>query len=162
MKKPDLAQSIQVLANVGVIAGIIFLALQLRQNNLLLTAESIGTVFETRIARQDRVMESPAFTAIWMKNQRGEPLSDEEEETVRAAFDRAFIAWQREYLLYQLGVLPEEYLRASFGAMSGVFTNRQGTLSGYDRWHEWKVSANTAYQVFIEECIFVECAKIPR
>ena len=36
MKKTDLGQAIQVLANVGVIAGIVFLAVETRQNNQLL------------------------------------------------------------------------------------------------------------------------------
>ena len=40
MKKIDLAQTLNTLANVGVIAGIIFLAFELRQNNDLLTAQA--------------------------------------------------------------------------------------------------------------------------
>ena len=162
MKKIDLGQTIQIIANLGVIAGIVFVAIELRQNNLLLTAESIGTVFETRISRQDRIMENPGFTVVLIKNRRGEALSEEEEETILASFDRAFIAWQREYLLFQLGILPEEYLRASFGAMRNVYPNRQGTISGYDRWQEWKGDANPAYQAFVEQCILQQCAEIPR
>ena len=40
MKKIDLAQAASVLANVGVIAGIIFLALELRQNQQLVMAQT--------------------------------------------------------------------------------------------------------------------------
>ena len=40
MKKLDLGQTITILANVGVIAGIVFLAIELRQNNRLLVAEA--------------------------------------------------------------------------------------------------------------------------
>ncbi len=36
MKKLDLGQTITILANVGVIAGIVFLGYELRQNNLYL------------------------------------------------------------------------------------------------------------------------------
>lgn len=162
MKKFDVSQLIQILANVGVIAGIVFVAVELRQNNQLLTAESIGTVFENRIERHDRVMEHPAFTAVIAKNVRGELLTDEEEMIVLSSHDRAFIAWQREYLLYQLGVLPEEYLRASFGSMKAVIPDRVGTLPAYDRWQEWKVDANPAYREFIDLCILADCEEIPR
>ena len=36
LKKLDLSQGITILANLGVIAGIVFLALELRQNNALM------------------------------------------------------------------------------------------------------------------------------
>jgi hypothetical protein len=40
MKKIDLGQVIQMLANIGVIAGIVFLAMELRQNNQLLIEQA--------------------------------------------------------------------------------------------------------------------------
>ena len=38
LKKPDLRQAIGILANAGVIAGIVFLGMELRQNNELVVA----------------------------------------------------------------------------------------------------------------------------
>ena len=162
MKKIDLGQAISILANIGVIVGIVFLVIEVRQNNVLLIAESIGTVFQNRLDRHDRIMENPEYTAVMVKNDKGEALSAEEREVVMASHDRGFIAWQREYLLYQLGVLPEEYLRANFGSMKMVIPSRVGTLSAYDRWQQWKADANPAYRAFIEQCIFAECDEIPR
>ena len=40
MKKLDLGQTITILANIGVIAGIVFLGLEIRQNNELMAAEA--------------------------------------------------------------------------------------------------------------------------
>ena len=40
MKSSDLGKFVQTLANVGVIAGIVFLAFELRQNNELMEAEA--------------------------------------------------------------------------------------------------------------------------
>ncbi len=40
MKKLDLSQTIGILANLGVIAGIVFLGVELRQNNDLLEADA--------------------------------------------------------------------------------------------------------------------------
>ena len=47
MKKIDLGQTINILANVGVIAGIVFLAFELQQNNELLGAQIQAYRFET-------------------------------------------------------------------------------------------------------------------
>ena len=40
MKKIDLGETIQVIASVGVIAGIVFLGVELQQNNELLAAQA--------------------------------------------------------------------------------------------------------------------------
>lgn len=48
MKKIDLGQAVGILANIGVIAGIIFLVFELQQNNKLLRAEAIGSVVNTK------------------------------------------------------------------------------------------------------------------
>jgi hypothetical protein len=40
MTKVDVGQTIQILANVGVIAGIVFLGFELRQNNALLQEQA--------------------------------------------------------------------------------------------------------------------------
>ncbi len=56
MKKPDVGQLITILANVGVIAGIIFLAIELQQNNQLMEAEA-------RQARTSMVIDLWNFTA---------------------------------------------------------------------------------------------------
>ena len=40
MKKLDIGELVQTLANVGVLAGIVFLAIEIRQNNELMEAEA--------------------------------------------------------------------------------------------------------------------------
>jgi hypothetical protein len=40
MRKIDVGHTIQILANAGVIAGILFLAMELRQNNALLESQT--------------------------------------------------------------------------------------------------------------------------
>ena len=162
MKKIDLGQTLSVLANIGVIAGIIILAVELQQNNRLLAAEAMGSVFENRLSRQDRVLDNPIYTALIAKNDRNEPLTVEEQIMMEASYSRGFIAWQREYFLFQQGVVPEDYFRASFDSMKGAFADRDVSYDGYDHWQQWKGGAHPTYQAFIDQCIFADCAEIPR
>ena len=66
MNKIDLGQTIAVLANVGVIAGIVFLGIELRQNNELMDAQlrfnrlSIATGSSTLIAENPELAEALA------------------------------------------------------------------------------------------------------
>lgn len=58
MKKIDIGQGIGILANLGVIAGIVFLAVELRQNNELLQAEASLNRFNIERERRERIMEN--------------------------------------------------------------------------------------------------------
>ena len=70
LKKTDLVQSISVLANIGVIAGIVFLAVELRQNNELLAADASFNRFNMERTRRERIMENRGGLAeiIYKKN----------------------------------------------------------------------------------------------
>lgn len=162
MKKIDVGQTISVLANIGVIAGIIFLAIEIRQNNQLLNADAIGAVFENRLTRQDNVINNERYAAVLAKRDRKEPLTDAEVITMRASSFRGFIAWQRDYFLYQQGLLPEQYFRANFGTMKQAFSDHDVSYSGFQLWEEWKDDATPDYREFVERCILSECETIPR
>jgi hypothetical protein len=55
MKKIDVAQTLSILANLGVIAGIIFLGFELRQNNTLMASQSRANQTEQVLALQSEV-----------------------------------------------------------------------------------------------------------
>jgi len=75
LKKVNLAQTISVLANVGVIAGIIFLGLELQQNNEMLSDEA-------QRARAQMFRENLAVWAdnseLWVKDREHETLTSAE------------------------------------------------------------------------------------
>jgi len=79
MKKIDFGQTIGVLANLGVIAGIIFLGVELRQNNILMEAEARLSQYEN--ARQFAVNLSvtPSLAEVLAKVSQGEELTEAED-----------------------------------------------------------------------------------
>ena len=64
MKRLDLGQSIGILANIGVIAGIVFLGVELRQNNQLLTSQARTTRMEIRKEATNRYLENPDLVQL--------------------------------------------------------------------------------------------------
>ena len=58
MNKIDLGQTITILANVGVIAGIVFLGIELQQNNELLSSQIRSTRVENRLSLVDRLFDN--------------------------------------------------------------------------------------------------------
>ena len=72
MKKIDLGQTITILANIGVIAGIIFLAVELRQNNELLGVQARSGILNRQTGAPDLILQN---SELW-------PLLDKEEDSL--------------------------------------------------------------------------------
>jgi hypothetical protein len=103
MKKIDIGQTITILANVGVIAGIAVLAYELRQNNEALDAQSrynhaIGIVdfFADMSLDED-------LSAIIVKGRQGLELTPTEELRLINHYLRIFTMWDWEFHEDRLG-----------------------------------------------------------
>ena len=95
MKKLDLAQAVSVLANVGVIAGIVFLGLELQQNNELLTDEA-------QRARAQSFRENMGVWAdnaeLWARDLEGETLTSAEAFRISRIWMMNLWAYQTSFL----------------------------------------------------------------
>jgi len=147
LKKIDLGQTITILANVGVIAGIIFLGVELRQNNELMAAE----------ARFNRVMmsnegwrslaENGDLTELRVRAWNNEALTEAEQIRVDAAAMRVLV--NMEWMYRELPAdSPErnymrDQLRSSFsrGPTTGsVWEERKAAFDpGFVQWMDENV-----------------------
>ena len=107
MKKLDLGQAIQILANVGVLAGLVFLGLELRQNTQavrLASAESYltgGSELDLRIASE------PELAAFLIRSDGSEPLSAVDELRLEHWNYAVLRQWETAYYLGSIGALDE-------------------------------------------------------
>jgi len=109
MKKIDLGQMLNTLANVGVIAGIVFLAFELRQNNDLLTAQARVARHELRSNDANRVvLQNLDLASVLVKARDGESLTPSESLAVEKYLDQFILDWQFVYVEYQRGLLGAE------------------------------------------------------
>ena len=69
MKKIDLGQMITILGNVGVIAGIVFLGLELRQSNEQSRLQAEGEADVRRNAVLELVIENPDLIELLAKDE---------------------------------------------------------------------------------------------
>ena len=74
MKKIDLGRAIQILANLGVVAGIVFLGLELARNNELLEYQRRLSNLELNLTQIDLLISYPELRSALLKD-----LSAEEE-----------------------------------------------------------------------------------
>lgn len=94
MKKVDLGQTVSILANLGVIAGIIFLALEIRQNNTLMTSQSRANQSAQVLAIQVDVFSNPDLSEILIKADSGESLTAAEQLRLDAFQQRVLLGMQ--------------------------------------------------------------------
>lgn len=147
MKKIDLAQSITILANVGVIAGIVFLGVELRQNNALMDV-SVRDARNQRIYDfSSEVYSVPGLAEAIQKSLNGEPLTDVEDLKLFARNLRLLRGFEAQYAenIQGTGFIDAETWK--------IYFNEGGSRNPpiYKDWDEIKIVLSPGFVQFIEE-----------
>ncbi len=108
MKKLDLGQTVTIFANVGIIAGIVFLGIELQQNNALLGAEARATRAQVRMDGSDLVLSNPELIRAFARQQSGESLSELDQMYLNLAANGVFVRWEYVYGEFREGLIEED------------------------------------------------------
>ena len=132
MKKIDISQTINILANVGVVLSLIFVGVQIQQSRQIAVAD----IYQQRTALllQSFYSAVPAETEFraWMKDSAGEPLTAEERYALTNRYAARIAYLENNHLQYQIGLLPEEQWEASKNSIRGQ-AERQVFLDTWER-----------------------------
>ncbi len=130
MKKIDLGQALNTFANIGVIAGIIFLAYELNQNNKFLELEAKATRVQIILDGWELIASDPALVTLMIKDRNEEVLTATEEMQLNAYWMGYFIRreWQFENVAEQSGQQSLSFLRLyqAYGSMRRVWEGAGG------------------------------------
>ena len=88
MKKIDLGQTIQIVANVGVIAGLVLLAYEISQNTLQLQRSSMDATQQQAASWRQAITQNADLARIWVEGLNG-------ADSLSPA-DRARARWEQE------------------------------------------------------------------
>lgn len=105
----DIGQIATIGANVGVIAGLIFLAMEIRQNNKFLAAQARYSLRQYRSDIADSLM-LPHVLEATHKWARGEPLTAEEQSTGLMVAIKIVELWEWQHGEYAAGMLQKDEL----------------------------------------------------
>ena len=103
MDSDRLNRWLTLIANLAVVAGILFLAVELRQNNVLLQAEARSNR-TANVQQFNEMMVDPSIASLVIA--AADPNSMSAVDSLRySRFMRwMFISWEAEYLDYQSGL----------------------------------------------------------
>jgi hypothetical protein len=154
MKNFDIGQAINVVANLGVIAGIFFLVIEIKQNNEALEAQSRHTWVDRQVHILETMALNPNLLEIMLKAEEAEgALTELDLERVRSIGLRTFAVWQHQYNEMERGRLAEgnvlDLQRAVFCGMSHGYGTRQA-------WDTFQLMASQEYVGWFEEKV-IKC-----
>lgn len=107
MKKLDFAQSLGIVANVGVIAGIVFLAVELRQNNELLVSQARMNSLLARASYQQYVATNEGGIADILLKVRDQELTGTEQFRLNVHWSLVLNNWASMFREVADGPLSE-------------------------------------------------------
>ena len=107
MKKIDLGQTVQILANLGVIAGIVFLGIELQQNNALLGAQARTSRTQMRVDGLQSAMSNPELLQARVKRREGQSLTPIEQALLDIDVIRQLVIWQYVHGEFRAGLIDE-------------------------------------------------------
>ena len=107
MKKIALGQTIGILANVGVIAGIVFLALELRQNTDLMRAQSRTEMSQTTGQLLTMDVNDRTYVETMYRGFRGEELDEIEKEQLFRTLSAWVYHWNNIAYLHDAGLYDD-------------------------------------------------------
>ena len=111
MKRIDLGQTVSIVANIGVIAGILFLAIELRQNNDLLTSQAAFNQFAIeRETIRPLIENTDGFSEFMAKVLMDESLSPAEQIQLFNLQIDIIDSWRYQFREVASGRLPADFI----------------------------------------------------
>ncbi|MEZ4417187.1 MAG: hypothetical protein R3E10_15645 [Gemmatimonadota bacterium] len=120
MKKRSVSEAMHLLANLGVIAGLAFLGVELRQNNDLMEMEARATLTENLQDGWYQISSDPGLVELFLKDRSGQELTEAEEFRLNAYWMGVLLRreWQYEHFPdAETGVAGMKRLFAAYGSL---------------------------------------------
>ncbi len=147
MKKLDFGQTISLLANIGVIAGIVFLGIEIQQNTEMMRSQTRDSVTEKQLMMTSWVVGSPELAAAIPKSL--DELSPSERAMRNFHFAGMFRVWENSHYQYRQGVFEEEEFAPRRNTWRGVMENKDNQ----ERWSQFRESYSPEFRAEIDAMV---------
>jgi hypothetical protein len=129
MNSDRLNRWLTLAANIGVLAGILFLAYELQQNTLVTRLEAAGSFQNSFSEIELFVAGSPEFAELLVKGREGGERSREDELRLTLFYSNVLRKWQFVQYQYLSGALDEGLWRGNRGRLVQILGEDRGLLA---------------------------------
>jgi hypothetical protein len=134
-------------ANIGVMAGIIFLAVELQQNTMATQLSAAGSFQDGFSEVELFIAGSPEFSELLDKGRTGADISAPEQLRLAVFYGTVLRQWQINHLQYISGALNEDVWLGSRNYMAQILEEDIGL---FNRWKTGKNHFSPRFNEMIE------------
>ena len=159
MKNSNVVQIISLLANVGVVLGLVFLGVEVYQSNQMNRTNAWNNLIQTGIDFNDGIAQNSDLAEILAKSNNDESLTDAEAIRLRA-FTAA--SMQRVWLDYQqinTGIISPEELQTRIPRFQTLLVRFPVVRR---LWEQTRDGYSADFQRFVDACVLSDCDTIPQ
>jgi|TARA_B110000116_G_scaffold27241_1_gene20720 hypothetical protein len=152
MNLDKLNQFLTLLANLGVIAGIVFLAMEVQQNTSMMEAQTRDAMTDKLINWQLSLATDLYTSQTFVTGNAGELLDNSaQENSYLMLISSNLRIWENEWYQYSKGLYEEDEFTPRINRWKGIM---QGEGDGYRRiWCLRKDSFSTDFQSVIDSWV---------
>ena len=128
MKKPDLGQTLAILANVGVVAGILLLVFELSQNREMMRAQTRNELSRGLTDVLSLSANNPLLADVLVRANHGEELTPAEQMMFVNRSELVFRYWENVHYQYRQGLYDEVEFSKHLETMESVMMRNNGLI----------------------------------
>lgn len=129
-------------ANIGVLAGILFLSFELRQNTMASQMKAASDFQDSFSEIEFFIAQSPEFAALLVKGRNGEEVSDTGQLRLTTFYGNVLRTWQNTHLQFLAGALDKDLWNGSQARLTVVINDDRGL---FDHWQTNKSQFTPAF-----------------
>ncbi len=131
-------------ANIGVMAGIIFLAFELQQNTVAAQLQAASNYQSSHAAMEVAIYGNPEFAELLRKGREGEEVSDTDQLRLAVFWSSGLRQWQFHHMQHLSNALSDEVWQANQALMANRLRKDRGLLG------HWRMNADEFSPTFNE------------
>ena len=125
MKKLELGETLGILANVGVLFGILLLVYELAQNRQMIRAQTRSQMATEIVDLLEDISTNPQFASVFRRGISGEELTPDEETQFRYRQLAVFRYFENVHYQYRQGLYDEAEFSAQREAWKGTMSSER-------------------------------------
>ena len=149
MELDRLNRWLTLAANIGVIASIIFLGYEIRQNTLVAKVEASNSLEENLFAMTSSIWSDPNFARVLEIGQTGGigDLTSTEQLRLQVWYQQVLRGWQNAHFQYVAGTLDEQLCQTQEITLSLIFLADEGLI---EYWQSSKSQYTPEFNLLVQ------------
>ena len=151
MNMDNINKWLTLLTNFGVIAGIVFLGIEIKQNSVINQVDSIQSIRQSMNNINLLTMESSSFASLNLRMRNGEKLNPVENQQLRGLVFYMIIQSETAYAQYKHGLISEADLLELLMPIRASVTAHDSIA---EIWTGYASYANSEFVDYMNKTIF--------